>query len=114
VDNLQLSTEVVGDVGMIRVEGEVDHLEAPTLETAASQLLSDGARSLVFDCSDIDYIDSAGLRVLVKAYNKAHGQGGTVTVRNPSAFTCELLQVVGLDTVLAIDGLPDPDGDPAR
>ena len=106
---MQLSTEVVGDVGVIRVRGEVDSIEAPNLDDAAMDLLGDGARSLVIDCRDIDFIDSAGLQVMVRAYKEATTHGGTVTVRRPSAFTLRLLQTVGLDTVLIIDGLPEPD-----
>ena len=73
-------------------------------------LLGDRARSLVLDCRDVDFIDSGGLQVMVQAHNEAHAQGGTVTVRRPSAFTLRLLQIVGLDTVLIVDGLPEPDG----
>ena len=104
---MQLSTEVVGDVGVIRVRGDVDSIEAPNLDDAAMALLADGARSLVIDCRDIDFIDSAGLQVMVRAHQEAHAHGGTVTVRRPSAFTLRLLQTVGLDTVLIIDGLPE-------
>ena len=107
---MQLSTEVVGDVGVIRVRGDVDSIEAPNLGAVVMELLGDRARSLVIDCRDIDFIDSAGLQVMVQAHNEAHAHGGTVTVRRPSAFTHRLLQTVGLDTVLIIDGLPEPDG----
>ena len=47
---------------------------------------------------------------MVQAHNEAHAEGGTVTVRRPSVFTLRLLQIVGLDTVLIVDGLPEPDG----
>ena len=67
------------------------------------------ARNLVIDCCEIDFIDSAGLQVMVRAHKEAQAQGGTVTVRRPSAFTLRLLQTVGLDTVLIVDGLPEPD-----
>jgi anti-anti-sigma factor len=106
---MKLSTEVVDDVGVIRIRGEVDSTEAPSLDDAAMDLLGDGARSLVIDCRDIAFIDSAGLQVLVRAHQEAHAHGGTVTVRRPSAFTLRLLQTVGLDTVLIIDGLPESD-----
>lgn len=111
---MQLNTEVVDGVGVIRVRGEVDCLEAPTLDAAAAQLLGNGARSLVIDCRDVGYIDSAGLQVLVGAYNRAHAQGGTVTVRQPSRFTYRLLRAVGLDTVLEVEGVPDPAPDVQR
>ena len=78
---MQLSTEVVGDVGVIRVRGDVDSIEAPNLDDAAMALLADGARSLVIDCRDIDFIDSAGLQVMVRAHQEAHA----TAARSPCA-----------------------------
>ena len=78
------------------------------LDEAAGQLLGDSARSLVIDCQDVAFMDSAGLQVLVRAYQQAHEQGGTVTIRHPSAFIERLIQITGLDTVLVIDGDRDP------
>jgi anti-anti-sigma regulatory factor len=52
--------------------------------------------------------DSSGLDALVHAHNRAHAQGGTVTVRHPNALTQRLLQITGLYGVLIIDP-PRPD-----
>jgi stage II sporulation protein AA (anti-sigma F factor antagonist) len=105
---MQLSTEVVGDVGVIGVRGEVDTISAPQLHEAAVAMFGKGARSLVMDCAEIDFIASDGLAVMVRLHNQAHAHGGTVTVRNPSALTYRLMQATCLDTVFEIDGLPDP------
>ena len=104
---MQLSTEVVGDVGVIRVRGDWIRSRLRNSTTPLWTCSGDGARSLVIDCRDIAFIDSAGLQVMVRAHQEAHAHGGTVTVRRPSAFTLRLLQTVGLDTVLIIDGLPE-------
>jgi anti-sigma B factor antagonist len=109
---MQLRTEVVGDVGVIRVCGDLDAIHALKLQEAASEALGDGARSLVIDCQDIGFIASDGLRVMVRAYKQAHAQGGTVTIRRPSALTYRLMQITCLDTVFLIDGLPEPSADP--
>ena len=108
---MQLNTEIVGDVGVIRVRGEVDAITAPKLHETATEMLSDGARSLVIDCHDIDFIASDGLEVMIRVWEQAHTQGGTLTVRRPSALTYRLMQLTRLDTVLLIDGLPEPNGD---
>lgn len=108
---MQLSTEVIGDVGVIRVRGEVDTLESPKLDHTATQMLNDGAHNLVIDIRDVDFIASDGLRVLVHAHEQAHAQGGTLTIRRPSALAYRLMRLTALDTVFVIDGLPDSDGD---
>ena len=107
---MQLSTEVVGDVGVIHVHGEVDVIQAPKLTEVASEILGDGVRSVVVDGRDIEFIDLSGLRALVTIRRRAEEQGGTVTLRHPSALTYRLLQATLLDTVLLIDGVPQPYG----
>ena len=95
--------EVDGDVGVIHVQGDVDSMHSASLQEAAENLLGDGARSLVFDCGEIAFIDSTGLSVLLESRKRAELQFGTVTVRNPNAFLVRLLEITGLQTVLVID-----------
>lgn len=109
---MQLSTEVVGDVGVIRVRGDVDAITSPKLHETATEMLGDGARSLVIDCHEVDFIASDGLNLLIRLHNQAHELGGTVTVRSPSSLIHRLLRITALDTVLLIDGLPEPSADP--
>ena len=101
---MHLSTRVVGDLGVIHIDGEVDTVHAPKLREAAERLLADGAHSLVIDFRDIEFIDSAGLQAMVQSYKAADARGGTVTVRHPSDFTLKLLRLSGLDEVLLIEG----------
>jgi len=104
---MHISTRVVGDLGVIHIDGEVDTIHAPKLREEAERLLGDGAHSLVIDCRDIEFIDSAGLQAMVQSYKAAQAKGGTVTVRDPSAFTRKLLRLSGLDGVLQIEDLTE-------
>jgi anti-sigma B factor antagonist len=97
---MQLSTRVVDDLGVIHIDGEIDSVHAPKLRAAAEQLLGDGARRLVIECRDLEFIDSAGLQAMVQSYKAAQAKGGTVTLTEPSDFTVKLLQLTGLDEVL--------------
>jgi anti-anti-sigma factor len=101
--------EVVGDAGVIRISGDVDYLSAPELQAVADKLLDDGARSLVFDCSAVDFVDSGGLRVFVEAHQRADEWGGTVTVRRPRPLVVRVMQITALDSILQIDRVPEAD-----
>ena len=106
---MQLSTEHAGDVGVVLLRGDLDAITAPKLEETATQMLGDGARSLVLDCQHVTFIDSAGLRAMIDAHNRALAEGGTVTVRRPTAITFRLLQITALDTVLVVEDPPAVD-----
>jgi anti-anti-sigma factor len=106
-DLLELTAEVVGDVGVLRVHGEVDHGSAPEFQACAEILLHDGVRSLVLDLGDVAYLDSSGLKVIIRARNLAHERGGTVTVRHASPIVRRVMDVTGLGPLL----VPGPVGD---
>ena len=94
---VHLSMEVVGCVGTIRVWGEVDAVSAPTLQDVADRMLRDGARDLVIDCRDIEFIDSTGLRAILHVCLRTQDGGGTATLRSPTEQTSRLLRITGLD-----------------
>jgi anti-anti-sigma factor len=100
---VQIRTEVVEDLGVIRVNGEIDLADADQLSRTADRMLEQGAHSLVIDCAEVDFMDSRGIRALVLAHQHAHQQGGTVTVHRPSPFIHNLLQITGLAGVLIVD-----------
>jgi anti-sigma B factor antagonist len=108
-----LDIEVAGNVGVIHVHGAVDAVEGPRLSDAAEKLLHEGARSLVIDCRDVGFMDSSGLRALLKAYQLTVSRGGTMTLQRPSRFIYDLVQMVGLEHVMVIDGAPDGDRGPS-
>lgn len=99
---MQLTTQVVEDVGTVQVRGEVDRFVAPRLERVMQRMLRDGISQLVIDCQGIEFIDSAGLGAILQAYIRAKAQGATVTLHRPDASICRLLQVTGLDGVVSV------------
>ena len=101
---MQLSVEVVGDLGIIGVRGELDHLQAGGLQAAVEGALQDGARSLVIDCTEVSFVDSTGVSALVDAHQKASLRFGTVTIRNAGTFLLRVLEMAELDRVLLFDG----------
>jgi anti-sigma B factor antagonist len=100
--------EVVGGIGLIRVKGDIDLLDAPRLDEVAQKMIGDGAHTLVIDLDGVPFMDSSGLRVLIDAHRRANAHGGTITVRRPSPFIHSLLELTGLDRVLLVDGVQGP------
>ncbi len=110
-DLLRLTTEVVGDTGVLRLHGAVDHSSAPEFQACAEMMFNDGSRSLVLDLSDVSYLDSSALRVILHARELAHEQGGTVTVRHASRVVRRLMDVTGLSPLLVPGPVDDLSAD---
>jgi len=71
-------------------EGRIDTVTAPELEAA---LVFDGVETMVLDLAQVDYISSAGLRVLVRA--KKRLPTGRIVIARASAVVREVFDVVG-------------------
>ena len=85
----------------VALEGRLDTTTAPQLETELRDAL-DGVSDLTFDLAALDYISSAGLRVLLSA-QKAMNKRGEMLVRNASADLMEIFEVTGFVDILNIE-----------
>ncbi len=80
------------------VEGRIDTTTAPSLEEEIKASIN-GVSSLTFDFSELDYISSAGLRVLLSAQKIMNKQGDMVlTGVKPEIM--EIFEVTGFDDIL--------------
>ena len=85
----------------IALEGRLDTMTAPELEAELSQSLA-GADSLTLDFSKLDYISSAGLRVLLSAHKAMSSKGG-MKVTNVNEIVREVFEVTGFADILTIE-----------
>lgn len=85
----------------VTLAGRLDTTTAPQLdETLAASL--DGVTYLVFDMQDLEYISSAGLRVLLRAQKIMNVQG-SMAIRNVSEDVYEIFDVTGFASVFSIE-----------
>ncbi len=83
------------------LSGRLDTLTAPDLELDLNGAL-DGVTELVFDLNDLDYLSSAGLRVLLTAQKRMNTQGA-MRVRNVNETIREIFDVTGFSDILTIE-----------
>ena len=84
----------------IALDGRLDTTTAPSLENEFKTALN-GIEHLTLDFSDLEYISSAGLRVLLSAHKKL-GKGG-MKVINANEIVREVFEVTGFERVLNIE-----------
>lgn len=85
----------------IALEGRLDTMTAPELEVELNKSLG-GADSLVLDFSKLDYISSAGLRVLLTAHKAMVAKGG-MKITNVNEIVQEVFEVTGFADILTIE-----------
>ena len=93
---LTVEVQVDDGVPVLVVRGELDVYSAPALDAAVDQALQDGARSLVLDLGQVGFIDSSGLRSIIRARKEAGDGPEAVRIRNPQPATVRLLDITGL------------------
>lgn len=90
-----------GNELVIALEERLDTMTAPELEAALKTSLN-GVESLVFDFSKLDYISSAGLRVLLSS-QKVMNRQGSMKVTHVNETIMEVFEVTGFSDILTIE-----------
>ncbi|MBR6185382.1 MAG: STAS domain-containing protein [Clostridia bacterium] len=90
-----------GNTLSIALEGRLDTVTSPQLEGELGAAVN-GVTELVFDLAGLDYISSAGLRVLLAA-QKAMNRQGKLTIRNVKPEIMEIFEVTGFVDILNIE-----------
>jgi anti-sigma B factor antagonist len=90
-----------GNALEISLEGRLDTMTAPELEAELNQSLG-SVDSLTLDFSKLEYISSAGLRVLLSAHKAMSGKGG-MKVTNVNEIVQEVFEVTGFADILNIE-----------
>ena len=85
----------------IALEGRLDTMTAPELEKTFKESL-DGADTLIMDLSKLDYVSSAGLRVLLSAHKQMSQKGG-MKVTHVNEIVQEVFNVTGFSDILTIE-----------
>ncbi|MBR3401375.1 MAG: STAS domain-containing protein [Parasporobacterium sp.] len=98
---MTIRKELNGSSLVYQLEGRLDTNTAPELEKELKQDIVP-ITDLVFDLKDLDYISSAGLRVLL-ATQKIMNRQGKMTVRNPQEPIYEIFEVTGFTDILTIE-----------
>ena len=84
------------------IAGRVDTVTSSDLENAVSQVWN-APVTLVFDCSQMEYISSSGLRVVLKAHKQVTAAGGKFILRNLNADVRSVIDLTGFSRILTIE-----------
>ena len=98
---LSIDKQAGGKNLIMALEGRLDTTTAPVLEKEVKESL-EGVENLSFDLKSLEYISSAGLRVLLSA-QKIMSKQGSMTIKNASDEVLEIFDVTGFSDILTIE-----------
>ena len=101
---MQVTSTVAGPRTVVTASGELDVATAPELRGYLHQLVDAGAATLVVDLTDVGFLDSTTLGVLISVHKRLAEADGVVELVVPHARLLRIFQITGLDRVFTIHG----------
>ena len=98
---MEINRQKDGEILTLALRGRLDTITAPDLEAVLKESL-DGIAKLIFDFTALEYLSSAGLRVLLGAQKTMSGTKQMV-IRNVNEPVMEVFQVTGFTDVFEIE-----------
>lgn len=99
---LTINTEKKGDAAVMALEGRIDANCAKELETQCLSLIDGGERQVVMDFKGVNFISSAGLRVILLVAKRLEPLGGRVKLAGLNATLMDVFEISGFSKLFVI------------
>ena len=99
---LQINKEKAGEMLTVRLNGDLNVKTSPHLEEELTKSLVD-VKELILDFAGVEYISSAGLRVLLNMEKTMRRQNGQMKLRNVNPAVKEIIRLAGFLQVMHIE-----------
>ena len=98
---MKILTKSEGNKVVLEFQGRLDTVTAPEAEATLNNSIVE-AEELILDFGNLDYISSAGLRVLLSAQKKMQAKAGSMMIQNVNDTIKEVFEVTGFVDILTI------------
>ncbi|MGN0491621.1 STAS domain-containing protein [Ruminococcus sp.] len=100
---MQITTNISNQNLIISLSGRLDTITSPQLEDEINRNSFDEIETVTLNMRALEYISSAGLRVVLKLHKKMTAQGGQLKLINVNDMIMEVFTMTGMDSFLEID-----------
>jgi anti-sigma B factor antagonist len=87
---------------VIAARGEIDLFTAPELKQVITEVIENGERRVAIDLSEVSFLDSTALGVLIGAVKRLRSRGGALAVINTDSSIAKTFEITGLDQIFTI------------
>ena len=106
---MDIHAEQLGGISVVSIAGDIDALTADDANAFLSAQLDGGRAQLVLDLSQVSFMSSSGIRLLLEILKKSREQGGDLRLAAAPAGVTRTLEITGLTSILEVY----PSGDEA-
>lgn len=99
---MEIVTRTQDDVTIVAFRGSLDSKTSPEAQQALDGIRAGGNRKLLVDFAALDYISSAGLRVLLATAKRLSGAGGALRLFGLNETVREVFDISGFSTIFAV------------
>jgi len=100
---MQIIEDKQGNIHVFKLSGRLDSNTSPDFEAKIIQAIEGGSHFFVIDFENLEYLSSAGLRVLLKATKALKGTNGGLVLCSMADYIREVFEISGFDTFLPIE-----------
>lgn len=99
---MQITETKENDVSIFQLDGRLDSNTSPDFDDRIFSSIDKGTKNIIVDCQKLDYITSAGLRILNKTAKKLKPIEGKIVLCSMEDYVKEVFEIAGFDTFLPI------------
>jgi anti-sigma B factor antagonist len=99
---MDISSETKDSITVVRLEGNLDTNTSTDAQDYLNNAIDGGASKVVVSFDKVDFVSSAGLRVLLATAKKLGGGGGALRVCGLNETVTEIFEISGFSTILSV------------
>jgi anti-anti-sigma factor len=99
---MEVTARTQGDVTIAAIAGSLDSITSPQAQKALEGIVAQAGAKLAVDCSALDYISSAGLRVLLGLAKQMSAKGGALRTFGLNQTVREVFEISGFSTIFKV------------
>ena len=100
---MTIATETTASATIVSLQGQINSANATAMEAQVLAIVDGGARNLVFDFSALDYISSAGLRMVLVVAKRLKQEGGLLVLCGVQPHVREVFDISGFLAILNVE-----------
>ncbi len=101
---MELKTRDKSSIKVIDITGNLDSVTSTDLNTFLNDLIEDGINKILLNCKQMDYVSSAGLRVILAASKKLSPKDGVLRICQLNNMVQEVFDISGFSAIFDIAG----------